>query len=146
MFPGFTYGVPILVSLLLLVAAVWLSLWRIARSPRPTDEGLREADSAVRTVTTAAVMAMASFAVALTLAVVVLMASIAFVDVADVHLDLYGNAVPVNSTAQMLSVLSHVGVGLGVGVLVVAIYFLVHAISSAAGAAYSVSTRELVDA
>jgi hypothetical protein len=146
MFPGFTYGVPVLVSLVLLVAAVWLSLRRIARSPRPTDPGLREADAAVRTVTSAAVTAMASFAVALTLAIVVLMASIAFLDVADVHRDLYGNTVPVNSTAQLLSVLSHFGVGLGIGVIVLAIYFLVHAISSAAGAAYRVSTRELVDA
>jgi len=147
MFPGFTYGVPVLVSLGLLVAAVWLSLWRIARGPRPTDNGLREADAAVRTVTAAAVIAMASFAVALTLAIVVLMASIAFWDVADGgQFDLHGNVVPVNSTAQMLSVLSRCGVGFGIGVIVVANYFLVHAISSAAGAAYRVSTQELVDA
>ncbi len=147
MFPGFTYGVPVLVSLALLVTTVWLSLWQIARAPRPTDEGLREADAAVRIVTTTAVTAMASFAVALSFAIFVLMASIAFWDIANGgQVDQYGKAVPVNSTAQVLSVLSHVGVGLGAGALVVAIYFLVHAISSASGAAYRVSTREVVEA
>ena len=97
-------------------------------------------------MTTAAVIVMASFAVAFTIAIVDLMASIAFMDVADIHRDLYGNAVRVNSTAQVLSALSHFGVGLGIGVIVIAIYFLVHAISSAAGAAYRVSTGELLDA
>jgi hypothetical protein len=147
MFPGFTYGLPVLVSLVLLIAAVGLSLRRIARAPRPTDDGLRDADTAVRTVTTASITAMASFAVALTFAIVVLIASISFWDVASGNqVDRYGNAVPVNSTAQVISVLSHFGVGLGIGVIIVAIYFLVHAVSSATGVAYRVSTGELVDA
>jgi hypothetical protein len=146
-FPGFVFGVPVLVSLVLLAAAVWLSLSRIARAPRPTDGGLREADAAVRTVTTATVTAMASFAIALSLGIVVLMASIAFWDVAGGnHVDISGNPVPVNFTAQLLSVLSHVGVGLGMGFFIVAIYFLVHAVSSASGSAYRVTTPELVNA
>jgi hypothetical protein len=146
-FPGFGFGVPVLVSLALLAAAVWMSLSRIARAPRPTNEGLREADAAVRTVTTATVTAMASFAVALSLGIVVLMASIAFWDVAGGnHVDISGNPVPVNSTAQVLSLLSHAGVGLGVGFLIVATYFLVHAVFSASGSAYRVETPELVNA
>jgi uncharacterized protein (DUF697 family) len=146
-FPGFIYGVPVLLSLVMLIAAVGFSFRRIARAPRPTDEGLREADTAVRTVTTAGITAMASFAVTLTFAILILMASVAFWDVASGNqVDWYGNAVPANSTAQVLSVLSHFGVGLGIGAIIVAIYFLVHAISSAAGVAYRVSTRELVKA
>jgi hypothetical protein len=146
-FPGFGFGVPVLVSLALLAAAVWLSLSRIARAPRPTDEGLREADAAVRTVTTATVTAMASFAVALSLGIVVLMASIAFWDVAGgSQVDISGNPIPVDSTAQVLSVLSHAGAGLGIGFLIVAIYFLVRAVSSASGSAYRVETPELVNA
>jgi hypothetical protein len=146
-FPGFGFGVPMLVNLALLVAALWLSLSRIAGTPRPTDEGLRAADTAVRTVTATAATAMASFAVALSLGIVLLMASIAFWDVAGGNqVDAGGNPVPVNATAQLLSMLSHAGVGLGVGMLIVAIYFLVHAVSCATGSAYRVTTSEAVNA
>jgi hypothetical protein len=145
-FPGFGFGVPILVTLVLLSAVVWLSFSRIARAPRPTDESLRAADAAVRRVTTETITAMASFAVTLTLAIVVLMASTAFWDVAREGLDRAGNPVPVNFTADLLAVLSHAGIGLAVGCLIVAIYFLVHAVSSATGAAYRVVTPEIVSA
>jgi hypothetical protein len=66
-FPGFGYGVPILVSLAVLVVAVWISLFRVARAPRPTDVSLREADSAIRVLTSAAILAIASFAIAVSL-------------------------------------------------------------------------------
>jgi hypothetical protein len=146
-FPGFGFGVPVLVSLAFLAGAVWVSLSRIARSPRPTDEGLRAADAAMRTVTTTAVTAVASFAVALSLGIVLLMASIAFWHVAGGNqVDVAGNPVPVNATAQLLSMLSHAGVGLGVGILIMAIYFLVHAISCVSGSAYRVTTPEAVSA
>ncbi len=146
-FPGFGFGVPVLVSLVLLAFAVWLALSRVARAPRPTDDGLREVDTAVRTVTTATITAMASFAVTLSLGLVVLMASISFWAVGDGgSVDAAGNPVPVNFAAQLLSVLSHAGVGLGVGCLIVAVYFLVHAVSSAMGRAYKVVTLELVSA
>jgi hypothetical protein len=130
-FPGFGYGVPILVGLAVSGLAAGLALSRIARAPRPTNPALQAADDALRRLTSATVLAISSFTAALSLAVILLMAGYAFWDVARVGLDLNGNPVPVNGTAQLLAALSHAGVGAGVGFVVLAIYFLVRAVSSA---------------
>jgi hypothetical protein len=143
-FPGFGYGVPILVSLALLAGAVWISLFRVARAPRPTDVSLRESDAAIRVLTSAAILAVASFAIAVSLAIVLIMAGVAFWGVADVRLDQNGDPVAVNFTAQMLAVLSHAGVGLGAGFVIVALYFLVRTISLVTRSPFSVTLQESV--
>jgi hypothetical protein len=130
-FPGFGYGVPILVGLVVSGVAAGLALSRIARAPRPTNPALQAADDALRRLTSATVLAVSSFTAALSLAVILLMAGYAFWDVARVGLDLDGNPVPVNGTAQLLAALSHAGVGAGVGCIILAINFLVRAVSSA---------------
>ncbi|MDQ1561867.1 MAG: hypothetical protein QOE85_1208, partial [Actinomycetota bacterium] len=130
-FPGFGYGVPILVGLIVSVLAAGLSLSRISRAPRPTNPALKAADDALRRLTCATVLAISSFAAALSLAIILLMAGYAFWDVARVGLDLNGNPVPVTGTAEMLAVLSRAGIGAGVGCGVLAIFFLVRAVSSA---------------
>jgi hypothetical protein len=68
------------------------------------------------------------------------MAGYAFWDVARVGLDLHGNPVPVNGTAQLLAALSHAGVGAGLGFVVLAIYFLVRAVSSATQRPFTIDT------
>jgi hypothetical protein len=131
-FPGFGYGVPMLVGLVVSGLAAGLALSRIARAPRPTNPTLQAADDALRRLNSATVLAISSFTAALSLAVILLMAGYAFWDVARVGLDLHGNPVPVNGTAQLLAALSHAGVGAGVGCVILAMYFLVRAVSSAA--------------
>jgi len=145
-FPGFGFGVPILVSLALLVAAVWFSLFRVAHAPRPTDVSLREADSALRVLTSGAILAIASFAITVTLATVLTMAGVAFWGVADARIDQNGAPVALNFTAWMLAVLSHASVGLGVGFIIVAIYFLVRVISLVTRSPFSITRRGSVKA
>jgi hypothetical protein len=145
-FPGFGFGVPILVSLVLLVLAVWLSLFRIARAPRPTDTALREADTAVRILTSSTILAIACFAIAVSLATVLIMAGVAFSDVSHPSVDLHGNPVAINSTARTLAVLSSVGIGVGIGLIVVAIYFLVRSISLATRSPFAIPRKESVGA
>jgi uncharacterized membrane protein len=145
-FPGFGFGVPILVSLVLLVLAVWLSLFRVARAPRPTDASLREADTAVRILTSSTILAVASFAIAVSLATVLIMAGVAFSDVTRPSVDLHGNPVAINSIAQTLAVLSSAGIGVGIGLIVVAIYFLVRSISLATRSPFAINRKESVGA
>ncbi|MCU1508989.1 MAG: hypothetical protein JWQ12_1254 [Glaciihabitans sp.] len=130
-FPGFGYGIPVLIGVLVTGSVSALALAKIAGAPRPTNLELRAADDALRRLTSATVLAIASFAVAVSLAVILLMAGFSFWDVAAVRLDFSGHPVPVNATAQFLAALSHAGVGAGVGFVVLAIYFLVRAVSSA---------------
>jgi hypothetical protein len=145
-FPGFGYGVPILISAAVLVAASAASLARIARAPRPTDPALRDADTAVRRLTSSTVIAIASFAVALTLAVVVLMVGYALWGVADPRVDRYGVAVPVDATANALAIAGHAAVGVGIGLIVACITFLVRAISAATKNPFRITPREEVAA
>jgi hypothetical protein len=145
-FPGFGFGVPILVSIALLVAAVWFSLFRVARAPRPSDNALREADTAVRTLTSASILAIASFAIAISLAIVLIMAGAAFWGVTDARVELNGDPVAVNAIAQTLAVLSRASVGLGVGFVILAIYFLVRTISLATRNPFRIASPEPVPA
>lgn len=145
-FPGFGFGVPILVSLALLFAAVWFSLFRVARAPRPSDNALREADTAVRTLTSASILAIASFAIAISLAIVLIMAGVAFWGVTDARVDLGGDPVAVNAMAQTLAALSRASVGLGVGFVILAIYFLVRTISLATRTPFRIARQERVRA
>jgi hypothetical protein len=130
-FPGFGYGIPLLVGLVVSGLAAGLALSRISRAPRPTNPALQTADDALRRLTCATVLAISSFAAALSLAIILLMAGYAFWDVARVGFDLNGNPVPVDGTARLLAVLSRAAIGAGVGCAVLAICFLVRAVASA---------------
>ena len=140
-FPGFGYGVPILVAFVVSGLAAGLALSRIARAPRPTNPALQAADDALRRLTSETVLAISSFTAALSLAIILLMAGYAFWDVARVGLDLNGTPVPVNGTAQFLATTSRAVVGAGVGFVVLAIYFLVRAVSSAMQRPFKFDTK-----
>jgi hypothetical protein len=47
-YPGWFYAVPLLVAAVVLAAVTDLAMRRVARAPRPSDSGLRDADEAVR--------------------------------------------------------------------------------------------------
>lgn len=49
-YPGFVFGVPALIGLAVLVAAVVIALARITSAGRPTSESLREVDTALRRI------------------------------------------------------------------------------------------------
>ena len=59
-FPGWYYGVPLLVVTAVLVATVAITLRRIAGYPAPTSPGLRGADLAIRRTSTRLVMKLSS--------------------------------------------------------------------------------------
>ena len=63
-FPGWYYGVPIMLCTLLLMAVVYLSLHRIAAAPRPAAAHLFAADTALRSLATRFVMTASSAAFA----------------------------------------------------------------------------------
>ncbi|NYJ17475.1 hypothetical protein [Nesterenkonia sandarakina] len=63
-FPGWYYGVPVLVGTVLLIIVVYWSLRRIAAAPRPTSPALYDADTALRSRRTVFVMATSSAALA----------------------------------------------------------------------------------
>jgi hypothetical protein len=63
-FPGWYYGVPVIISAVLLIVVVYLSLRRIAAVARPTSPALFDADTALRSLQTVFVMAASSGALA----------------------------------------------------------------------------------
>lgn len=63
-FPGWYYGVPVIISTVLLIIVVYWSLRRIAAAARPTSPGLFHLDTALRSLRTAFVMATSSAALA----------------------------------------------------------------------------------
>lgn len=67
-FPGWYYGVPLIICTLLFIAAVYWSLRRTALAPRPTDANLFAVDTALRTLRTRFVMATSSAALGLQIA------------------------------------------------------------------------------
>jgi hypothetical protein len=73
-FPGNFYGIPILAALVLLCALTATAIVRIAAAPRPTEESLRAADDATRTLSIRAVAAASSSAIVATVSGVLLFA------------------------------------------------------------------------
>lgn len=67
-FPGWYYGVPVIVCTILLIATVYWSLQRVAGVARPADIGLFKSDDALRASRTIFVMAAAGAALALQIA------------------------------------------------------------------------------
>jgi hypothetical protein len=63
-FPGWYYGVPLIISAVLLIVAVYWSLRRIAATARPTSPDLFDADTVLRSLRTVFVMAASSAALA----------------------------------------------------------------------------------
>ncbi len=63
-FPGWYYGVPVMICTILLIAMVYWSLHRTARAARPTTAGLFGADTSLRSLRTTFVMAASSAALA----------------------------------------------------------------------------------
>lgn len=67
-FPGWYYGVPVILSAVLLIIVVYWSLRRIAATARPTSPDLFGADTALRSLRTIFVMAASSAALAFQIA------------------------------------------------------------------------------
>ena len=67
-FPGWYYGVPVLIATVVLVAAVYWSLFRAARAARPASQDLFAADTALRALRTRFIMAASSAALAFQIA------------------------------------------------------------------------------
>ena len=67
-FPGWYYGVPVLVGTILLVAVVYWSLRRVAHAPRPASADLFPGDTVLRSLRTQFVMAASSSALAFQIA------------------------------------------------------------------------------
>lgn len=63
-FPGWYYGVPVMISTVLLIIVVYWSLRRIAAAARPTSPGLFHVDTTLRSLRTVFVMATSSAALA----------------------------------------------------------------------------------
>ncbi len=67
-FPGWYYGVPVLLATVVLVAAVYWALFLAARAARPASTELFAADTALRTLRTRFIMAASSAALAFQIA------------------------------------------------------------------------------
>lgn len=67
-FPGWYYGIPVMISAVLLVLAVYWSLHRIASAARPASPSLFDVDTTLRSLRTVFVMAASSAALALEVA------------------------------------------------------------------------------
>ncbi|MGJ9403420.1 hypothetical protein [Arthrobacter sp. KK5.5] len=76
-FPGWFYGVPLMVGTLVLVVGVWWVLRRAARAARPADEALFGVDTALRVVQTRFVVSASTSVLLFQVAVVSLMAGLA---------------------------------------------------------------------
>jgi hypothetical protein len=73
-YPGFFYGMPLLIVTVVEAIVTGVALARIASAPRPTAEQLRSADDVLRRVSTGLVLKLASAAAAATLGVVLVLA------------------------------------------------------------------------
>ena len=67
-FPGWYYGVPIMICAVLMILAVYWSLSRTAATPRPQSAELFRADTALREMRTTFIMAASSSALAFQIA------------------------------------------------------------------------------
>jgi hypothetical protein len=73
-FPGFFYGVPVLLSLALLVAISLTAVLRVSRARMPSDESLREADAAIRQLAIRVILQSAAAGCAVSLGVMLVAA------------------------------------------------------------------------
>ena len=129
-FPGFFYGVPVLAAAALLAGVVVLAVVRIARAPRPSDDGLRDADSALRRLAIGVVLRAAAAGCAATVAGFLFLASNAVTSVSGgiEQNGLNGPEIPPDTVLQVLAVLGHIGAAIFV---VVALVFAITAVSGA---------------
>lgn len=74
-FPGFFYGVPTLLALVILVAVALVALRRVTAARAPSDRGLREADATIRRLAVGVILRVASSGVALTFAFALIIAA-----------------------------------------------------------------------
>jgi hypothetical protein len=95
-YPGYYYGIPILLALVVLCALTVAAIARIAAAPRPTDESLRAADDATRTLSIRAVTTAASSAAVFTLGAVLYIAAAATANVG-MRYEFRINSTPVES-------------------------------------------------
>ncbi|WP_167040591.1 hypothetical protein [Salinibacterium sp. ZJ454] len=129
-FPGFAYGVPLLIGVALLAAATALALVRIASAPRPTDPSLREADSTVRLLAIRVTMKTVSAAVALTTGFLLLWSGSTAESMArQSRIDVTGDLIPTDATLQVIGVAGTIGICVGIAFVVATIVFVVGAVS-----------------
>ncbi len=129
-FPGFFYGVPVLAAVALLAGVVVLAAVRIARAPRPSDEGLRDADSSLRRLAIGVVLRAAAAGCAATLAGFLLLAANAMTSVSGGIQEngLNGPEIPPDTALQVIAVLENIGAAV---LVVVALVFAITAVSGA---------------
>jgi hypothetical protein len=141
-FPGYYYGIPVLIALGLLCGLAALAFARIAAAPRPTDESLRAADDATRTLSIRAVSAAVTSAVVFTLGAVLLVAGSATRNVGS-QFTFRINAVPVESGSDMtLMALSTIEFVVGGVSLLVAVVLIAMAIGHAMRRPFAVTAAE----
>jgi ABC-type transport system involved in multi-copper enzyme maturation permease subunit len=116
-YPGFYYGVPLLLALIGVSAVTAAAIARIAAAPRPTDPSLRAADDATRTLAIRAVTAAATSAMVFTLGGVLYIAAAATANVG-ARYEFRINAVPIESGSDAalvaISTAEFVGAGLAI--------------------------------
>lgn len=131
-FPGFVYGLPLLIGIAVLATVVVIALRRIASAPRPSDPSLREADSTLRLLGIRVVTKAATSALVLTVAFLLIMAgSVAASMNSGTHHDGMGNIIPADATMQVIGTLGTIALWLGVVFVGAAIVFIVGAVGDA---------------
>ena len=131
-FPGFAYGIPLLVGVALLAGVLVVSLKRIASAPRPTDTSLREADSTVRLLGIRVVTKTATCALLVSAGSLCVFAGNTAGSInRGTSTDGRGNAIPADATMQAIGTLGTIALWLGVALVAAAIAFIVGAVGDA---------------
>ena len=131
-FPGFVYGIPLLIGVVLLAGVLIVALKRTASAPRPTDTSLREADSTVRLLGIRVVTKTATSALLVTAGSLCILAGNTAESInRGTSVDGRGNPIPADATMQAIGTLGTIALWLGVALVAAAIAFVVGAIGDA---------------
>lgn len=139
-FPGFAYGMPVLIGVALLAGVAALALQRIASAPRPSDAALREADSAVRILSIRVIVKAVTAAITLTAGFLLVWAGQSALSAASGRmLTATGEPVFEDALLQTLGAWGAVGFWAGIALFVATIVFLVGAVSDASRKPFEVT-------
>ena len=124
-YPGFAFGIPALIGLVVLAGAVLIALARITSAGRPTSESLREVDTVLRRIAARVVLKTAVSAILVTAGGVLFSAG-GVLRQASSNLELNGGGV-----LQPASLIGTVIIPLGVILIVAGVVFFVLAVVDA---------------
>ncbi|GAA4360174.1 hypothetical protein [Paeniglutamicibacter cryotolerans] len=146
-FPGWYYGVPLIICVVVLLAGLYLLLRRIAGAPRPPESGLLAADTLLRQGASEFVMLWVGMAFIAQMAGLAIISAIAFQSMyrrSVPHLDLEG--MPPQEILQPGYGLGIVLVCLGLALLVAAAVLLVRQIVQLAAATRAIRSTSGMEA